>query len=122
MRNVHATRVLSTLYKFDPVQVELTKQLHRPRPHRVLALASRLIAVLRRAHRRHASIRALERLPDWQLKDIGVSRSEIRTVVDQQLKAGQPSATRATASRSSIGTVESVPQGAAIDDRSQMAA
>ncbi len=119
MQNVH---LLATLYKFQPVQVQGRPQLHAPRPHRVLALASRLIAALRRSHRRRVAMRALEALSDWQLKDIGVERADIRTVVDQQLKAGPPLPTRATTLRPSIGTVASTAQGVTNDDQSQIAA
>ena len=108
--------VFATLFEFDPVQARLTQRLHRPRSHRILALASRLIAALRRSHRRRVAMRALEALSDWQLKDIGVERADIRTVVDQQLKAGPPLPMRATTLRPSIGT------GATNDHQSQIAA
>ncbi len=114
--------VLATLYKFQPVQVQGRPQLHAPRSHRILALASRLIAALRRWHRRRVSMRALEALSDWQLKDIGVERADIRAVVDRQLKAGSPLPMRATTSRPSIGTVENIAPGATNDDQSQIAA
>ncbi len=114
--------VLATLYKFQPVQVQGRPQVHAPRSHRILALASRLMAALRRWHRRRVAMRALEALSDWQLKDIGVERADIRAVVDQQLKAGPPLPTRATTLRPSIGTVASTAQGATNDDQSQIAA
>ena len=119
MQNVH---LLATLYKLQPVQAGLTKQLHTPRSHRILALASRLMAALRRSHRRRVAMRALEALSDWQLKDIGVERADIRAVVDQQLKAGPPLPKRNKAARPSIGTGASAAQGATNDDTSQIAA
>ncbi len=119
MQNVH---LLAALYKFEPVQVPLRRRLHTSRSHRILALASRLVAALRRSHRRRVAMRALEALSDWQLKDIGVERADIRAVVDQQLKAGPPLPTRATTLRPSIGTVASTAQGATDDDQSQIAA
>lgn len=119
MQNVH---LLAALYKFEPVQVPLRRQLHTPRPHRILGLAYRLIAALRRSYRRRVSMRALEALSDWQLKDIGVERADIRAAVDQQLKAAPRLPTRATTLRPSIGTVASTAQGVTNDDQSQIAA
>ncbi len=114
--------VLATLFEFDPVQVRLTQRLHAPRSHRILALASRLMAALRRWHRRRVAMRGLEALSDWQLKDIGVERADIRAVVDQQLKATPPLPMRATTLRPSIGTGASAAQGATNDHQSQIAA
>ncbi|MFQ6023395.1 MAG: DUF1127 domain-containing protein [Acidiferrobacterales bacterium] len=123
MQNVslaHRQKVLGTLHRFDPVQVHLTRQLGDARPLRVIALTRRSLAALRRWQRRRTSIRALEALSDWQLKDIGVARGDIRAIVEQQLGAGSP--TRATSSRSGAEALISTPQAVANDDQSQMAA
>ena len=124
MQNIHSQhreKVLTTLHKFDPVQVGLAQQLHGPRSHRILGLASRLMAALRRSHRRRVTIRALEQLVDWQLKDMGIPRGDIPAIVDRHLNAAPPSP-RAMASRPSIGPVESTTQGANNHDQSQIAA
>lgn len=114
--------VLATLFEFDPVQVRLTQRLHTPRSYRILGLAHRLMAALRRSHQRRVAIRALEQLSDWQLKDIGVSRDDIRTIVDQQLKADRSLPTRTTAPRPSIGSVGQTAKGATNDHQSRIAA
>ncbi|MEE8211025.1 MAG: DUF1127 domain-containing protein [Acidiferrobacterales bacterium] len=124
MQNIHSQhreKVLTTLHKFDPVQVGLAQQLHGPRSHRILELASRLMAALRRSHRRRVTIRALEQLADWQLKDMGILRGDIPAIVDRHLNAAPPSP-RAMASRPSIGPVESTAGGATNHDQSQIAA
>ena len=124
MQNIHSQhreKVLTTLHKFDPVQVGRAQQLHRPRSHRILGLASRVMAALRHSHRRHVTIRALEQLADWQLKDMGIPRGDIPAVVDRHLNAAPPSP-RAMASRPSIGTVKSTARGATNHDQSQIAA
>ncbi len=124
MQNIHSQhreKVLTTLHNFDPVQVGRAQQLHRPRSHRILELASRVMAALRHSHRRRASIRALEQLADWQLKDMGIPRGDIPAVVDRHLNA-TPRSPRAMASRPSIGPVESTARGATNHDQSQIAA
>ncbi len=124
MQNIHSQhreKVLTTLHKFDPVQVGLAQQLHGPRSHRILGLASRLMAALRRSHRRRVTIRTLEQLADWQLKDMGIPRGDIPAVVDRHVNAAPPSP-RAMASRPRIGPVESTARGATNDDQSQIAA
>ena len=124
MQNIHSEHreeVLATLHKFDPVQVGLAQRLHGPRSHRILGLASRVMAALHRSHRRRVTIRALEQLADWQLKDMGVPRGGIPAVVDRHLNAAPPPP-RAMASRPSIGPVESTARGATNHDQSQIAA
>jgi uncharacterized protein YjiS (DUF1127 family) len=78
----HHKKVLATLQALDPVQTELSRQTAiRSR------WVARFIAVLRYWHRRRATIQALKELPDWVLRDIGVLRSEIPSVVDAVLSA-----------------------------------
>lgn len=47
----------------------------------------RLFAGLRRWNRGRATVRALNGLNDWQLKDIGISRGEIGGFVETWLRA-----------------------------------
>ncbi len=54
----------------------------------------RLLAGLRRWNRGRATVRALNGLNDWQLKDIGISRGEISGFVETWLRA-EPAPVRA---------------------------
>ena len=49
------------------------------------------VNAVRAWHTRHAAIGELSRLNDHLLKDIGIDRSEIRTVVDGMLRRPPPS-------------------------------
>ena len=40
---------------------------------------------LRQWNRRQATVRTLSALPDWQLRDIGLTRDQITTMVDASL-------------------------------------
>mgnify|MGYP003344017642 CR=1 FL=1 len=42
---------------------------------------------VRQWNRRRATVRTLRALPDWQLRDIGLTRDQIVTVVDSMLGA-----------------------------------
>lgn len=72
-------KVLAMLYALDPVQVALTRQRIESR---LWSQLTSLRETLQRWARRRASIRALENLPDWQLRDIGIPRGQITKVVD----------------------------------------
>lgn len=50
-------------------------------------------------HRRRAAIRDLSRLSDHMLKDIGLHRSEIRSVVDAMARAAAPARRQTPVSR-----------------------
>ena len=56
----------------------------------------RLLAGLRRWNRRRVTVRALNGLANWQLKDLGISRGEISGVVEALLRAEPEPARAAT--------------------------
>ncbi len=60
---------------------------------------SRLIEGFRTARRRGAAIRELSTLSDHALKDIGLHRGEIRSVVDEMTRAAAPARRQAPVSR-----------------------
>ncbi|MFQ5755181.1 MAG: DUF1127 domain-containing protein [Acidiferrobacterales bacterium] len=93
MQNVmsnHHQKVLATLYRLDPVHVALTERSRMLRTHTGAAIAHRLVEPLRRWYRSHVTVRQLEGLSDWQLKDIGVVRGEIPAFVDALLAKETP--------------------------------
>jgi len=51
-------------------------------------IIGRLVAELRRRHRRNLSIRELRALDDRQLRDIGILRGDIPQVVDELMQTG----------------------------------
>jgi uncharacterized protein YjiS (DUF1127 family) len=53
------------------------------------SLLRRLIEAVRLYRRRSRAIRELQRLPDWQLRDIGIGRADIAAVVDRLLSGDQ---------------------------------
>lgn len=76
----------------------------------ILDALMRLLAIVRRWHRRATTIRQLSKLDDHLLNDLGISRGDIRHVADQ-LSKGIP-ATDALAqqdNRSRKGLNKSVP-------------
>ncbi|MFQ5757460.1 MAG: DUF1127 domain-containing protein [Acidiferrobacterales bacterium] len=80
----------------------------------------RLLAGLRRWNRRRATVRALNGLSDWQLKDLGISRGEISEVVEARLRAEQ---TPVRAGTAVVGVTRPAPQRAtAYDDETPLAA
>lgn len=52
--------------------------------------AQEWIGWVRQWNRRRATVRTLRALPDWQLRDIGLTRDQIATVVDAMLGANPP--------------------------------
>ncbi len=48
----------------------------------VLAWAKNRLAVVRRLRQRRRAIGELSRMPDWQLRDMGIPRDQIAEVVD----------------------------------------
>ena len=54
-----------------------------------VSLLHRMVEAFRRQRRRSRAIRELQRLADWQLLDIGITRADIRTVVDRLLSGEQ---------------------------------
>lgn len=80
----------------------------------------RLLAGLQRWNRRRATVRALNGLSNWQLKDLGISRGEISEVVEARLRAEQVPVRAATPV---IGARRQAPQRAtAHDDETPLAA
>ena len=55
-------------------------------------LLQQLTHHFRRWNHRRGTIRALKGLPDWQLRDIGLTRGEITAVVDAALSVNTPRA------------------------------
>ena len=53
------------------------------------SLLRRLAEALRRYRRRRSAILELQRLPDWQLRDIGIGRADIAEVVERLLSGDQ---------------------------------
>jgi uncharacterized protein YjiS (DUF1127 family) len=80
----------------------------------------RLLAGLRRWNRRRATVRALNGLSDWQLKDLGISRGEIGEVVEAWLRA-QPAPVRA-ATPGAVVTRPAPQRATAHDDETPLAA
>jgi uncharacterized protein YjiS (DUF1127 family) len=74
-------------------QAQLAGQLHTPEWSRILDLTDALTQAFKRWRQRRASIRALQVLSDWQLKDIGVPRGDIPAIVDRDLSAAPRSGT-----------------------------
>jgi uncharacterized protein YjiS (DUF1127 family) len=50
-------------------------------------LLQQLLARFRRWHHRRATVQALHKLSDWQLRDIGLTRGEIPAIVDAAFEA-----------------------------------
>ena len=84
-------------------QAQLARHLRTPEWNRILDLTDGLTRAFRRWRQRCASIRALQVLSDWQLKDIGVPRGDIPAIVDRDLSAAPPSPTRTPHSGTGIG-------------------
>lgn len=63
-----------------------------------------LVGWVRQWNHRRATVRTLRALPDWQLRDIGLTRDQITTAVDAALGANAPrhADKHPTASRPSI--------------------
>ncbi len=55
--------------------------------HALGARVLRLVKALRVRHKRHSAIRVLSSLSDHNLRDIGVDRSEIRSVVEDMIRS-----------------------------------
>ena len=84
-------------------------------------LVRKLFAALRRWHRRRTAIRELRALPDWQLRDIGVSRRGISAFVDKSLTSITKRPAHATAWRPRPVTRQT-PKAGANEDRPEFAA
>ena len=54
-------------------------------------IVARLVASIRRSHRRRAAISELARMPSWRLADLGLERQQIPVVVDRMLAAQETS-------------------------------
>jgi len=74
-------------------------------PHRATSAVKTMIAKARSARLRRATIRELEQLPDRVLADIGISRGQIPTAVDNIL---EKRSARAPASQSSASPVHAL--------------
>lgn len=85
MQNITLAHVAAT-------QAQLAWQLRTHEWNRILDLTDGLTRAFKRWRQRRASIRALQVLSDWQLKDIGVPRGDIPAVVDRDLGAPSPAA------------------------------
>lgn len=76
------TRVLASLAALDPIQGDLS----HAQPSKPSGFATLVIAI--KSHfKRQAAIRELQALSDWQLKDIGISRYDIPSMVKSLIQA-----------------------------------
>ena len=66
----------------------------RSAPHRLVALSRKLMQTLLREQRRRATIRELAALDDHALRDIGLNRSQIRTLAEGMISAENLNAER----------------------------
>ncbi len=84
-------------------------------------LVCMLFAALRRWHRRRTAIPELRALPDWQLRDIGVSRRDISALVDKSLTSVTKRPAHATAWRPRLVTRQT-PKAVANEGRPELEA
>ncbi len=88
----------------------------------VANFAGAIAGAITKWHKRNKAIRELSALSDHLLKDIGISRSEIRAVVDAMLTAPEPrraARPRLVAAHSSVPSAHPAP---ANDKQAELAA
>ena len=101
-------------------QMALTPQLRTPEWNRILDLTETLTFALRRWYQRRTSMRALQVLSDWQLRDLGVPRGDIPAIVDRHLKVAPRPPARIT--RLVTAVAANAPDSGVSNDRPKKAA
>ena len=99
------------LYTFFPLNAQRASAITGP-IGAVANFAGAIAGAITKWHKRNKAIRELSALSDHLLKDIGISRGEIRAVVDAMLTAPEPrhaARPRLVAAHSSVPSAHPAP-------------
>ncbi len=79
-------------------------------------MITRFFRALRRWHTRNVTIRELSALSNWQLRDLGITRGEIPSLVDRLLN-GAPALPATTSAQVEANRAEKLPVETSREER-----